>query len=52
MMSLGIGIQRALEWGLYPFVIGDTVKLFLAAGLLPVAWALVRRGAGEDERAG
>lgn len=34
----------ALELGLYPFVIGDTLKLLLAAGLLPAAWRLTGRG--------
>jgi biotin transport system substrate-specific component len=34
----------ALELGLYPFVVGDTIKLFLAAGALPAAWRLARRG--------
>ena len=35
--------QLTLEQGLYPFVIGDTMKLMLAAGLLPTAWKLVQR---------
>ena len=30
-----------LEWGLYPFILGDLLKLFAAALLLPGAWALV-----------
>lgn len=30
-----------LEWGLYPFVLGDLAKLALAAALLPFAWKLV-----------
>lgn len=30
-----------LEWGLYPFVLGDGFKLILASALLPVAWKLV-----------
>jgi biotin transport system substrate-specific component len=34
----------ALELGLYPFVAGDTLKLLLAAGALPAAWRLARRG--------
>lgn len=34
----------ALEQGLYPFVLGDLVKLLIAAGLLPGAWRFVRRG--------
>lgn len=29
--------------GLYPFVIGDTLKLLAAAGLLPAAWKLLKR---------
>ncbi len=33
----------ALELGLYPFVVGDTVKLLLAAAALPLAWRLTRR---------
>jgi biotin transport system substrate-specific component len=35
--------QATLEAGLYPFVIGDTLKLLAAAGLLPAAWRLVDR---------
>jgi biotin transport system substrate-specific component len=33
----------AVELGLYPFVLGDTIKLLLAAGALPMAWRLVGR---------
>lgn len=33
----------ALELGLYPFVPGDTFKLYIAAVLLPSAWRLVER---------
>jgi biotin transport system substrate-specific component len=36
--SLGVPAARALELGLYPFVLGDLLKLFVAAGLLPAAW--------------
>jgi biotin transport system substrate-specific component len=35
--------QATFEAGLYPFLIGDTVKLLLAAGLLPLAWRALRR---------
>lgn len=35
--------EFTFEQGLYPFVIGDTIKLLLAAGLLPGAWQLLRR---------
>lgn len=30
-----------LAWGLYPFLVGDLVKLALAAMMLPAAWKIV-----------
>jgi biotin transport system substrate-specific component len=36
-----------LEAGLYPFVVGDLLKVYLAGALLPAAWSLVRRVKGE-----
>jgi len=39
--NLGISAGKAMELGLYPFVIGDVIKLVLAAGLLPAAWRLI-----------
>jgi biotin transport system substrate-specific component len=41
--SLGVGWTKALELGLYPFVAGDLLKLYLAAALLPATWRLVAR---------
>jgi biotin transport system substrate-specific component len=35
----GADWATALRWGLYPFLIGDAIKIALAAGLLPTAWA-------------
>ena len=35
-----------LEWGLTPFLIGDALKLALAAVLLPAVWKLVGRARG------
>lgn len=35
-----------LAWGLTPFLIGDAIKLALAALLLPAAWKLVGRARG------
>jgi len=32
-----------LQWGLTPFLIGDVLKLALAAALLPMLWKLVSR---------
>lgn len=31
-----------ISWGLTPFLLGDTVKVFIAAGLLPTAWRVIR----------
>lgn len=41
-----LSAEKALEAGLYPFVIGEVLKIMVAAGLLPAAWRLVGRGAG------
>lgn len=38
--ALGVPASEALELGLYPFVLGELVKLLVAAGILPVAWKL------------
>lgn len=35
-----------LQWGLWPFLIGDAIKLALAAMLFPLAWRLVSRVKG------
>lgn len=41
-LSLHTSLEHALELGLYPFVAGDTLKLYLAAVALPTAWRLIR----------
>ncbi len=33
-----------LQWGLTPFLLGDVLKLALAAGLMPLAWKLLGKG--------
>ncbi len=38
--------QPILQWGLWPFLVGDALKLALAAVLLPAAWKLVGRARG------
>ena len=35
-------LQQALAAGLYPFVLADTIKLCLAAAVMPAAWKLLR----------
>jgi biotin transport system substrate-specific component len=39
--KIDTGLEDTLEAGLYPFVIGDLLKLYLAGALLPAAWRLV-----------
>jgi biotin transport system substrate-specific component len=43
MQALDVPLGRALELGLAPFVVGDTLKILLAAGLLPAAWRLSKK---------
>ena len=33
--------QPILQWGLTPFIIGDLLKLAVAAMLLPLAWKVI-----------
>jgi len=40
---LNTNLEKTLEFGLYPFIPGDTFKLYLAAAALPTAWRVVRR---------
>ena len=40
---LNTSLDKTLEYGLYPFVVGDVLKLYLAAAVLPGAWKLVKR---------
>jgi biotin transporter BioY len=37
-----VGWGKVLAVGLYPFIIGDTIKLLLAASVLPLGWKLVK----------
>jgi biotin transport system substrate-specific component len=43
MASTGFDLATALDRGVLPFLLGDGVKVLLAAGLLPGAWALANR---------
>ncbi|HUR16420.1 MAG TPA: biotin transporter BioY [Candidatus Limnocylindrales bacterium] len=47
MVARGFDLQVGLQYGLWPFVVGDAIKLALAAGLLPVGWWAVQRGSNE-----
>lgn len=41
---LDTNLEKTLEYGLYPFIPGEMLKLYLAAALLPAAWRVVGRG--------
>ncbi len=41
--STGMDLAMAIEKGVTPFLLGDGLKILAAAGLLPAAWAVVRR---------
>jgi biotin transport system substrate-specific component len=43
-LSTFFGWQKAIEYGLAPFMLIDAVKLAAAALLLPAAWQFMRRG--------
>ena len=40
---------KTLKGGLYPFIVGDLMKLLLAAMVLPGAWAVVDRVKGRKQ---
>jgi biotin transport system substrate-specific component len=46
MASIHVGLAKGLDLGVTRFLLGDALKIALAAGLLPGAWALVRRQEG------
>jgi biotin transport system substrate-specific component len=43
MAALGLDVRGTITAGLTPFLVGDAIKLLLAAGLFPVAWWVVGR---------
>jgi biotin transport system substrate-specific component len=44
MAALHVDLAKAVAMGVTPFLIGDALKVVLAAGLLPAAWKLAGRG--------
>jgi biotin transport system substrate-specific component len=46
MASIHVGLAKGLDLGVTRFLLGDALKIALAAGLLPGAWALVRHRQG------
>lgn len=47
MAATGFTFEEAIAKGLAPFVVGDLVKVAIAAGIFPVAWWIVGRRPGE-----
>jgi biotin transport system substrate-specific component len=47
MLAAGQSMQWAIQRGFYPFLVGDLLKLALAAGLLPIGWWLVKQRSAE-----
>ena len=43
--TVGPGMAFAFEWGVAPFVLGDLLKIALAALAVPAIWSLVDRRA-------
>ena len=43
VLAFFVGASDVLKFGLWPFLLGDALKLALAAGLIPAAWWLLRR---------
>ena len=41
MMLAGVSLPKALALGVVPFLIGDAIKVAVAAALLPATWKLV-----------
>ncbi|MEN9693063.1 MAG: hypothetical protein RLZZ330_707 [Actinomycetota bacterium] len=39
----GASWSEVISWGLTPFVIGDLIKILIAANLLPATWKMVQR---------
>ncbi|WP_199432773.1 biotin transporter BioY [Qaidamihabitans albus] len=48
MAAASFDVATALGKGVLPFVLGDALKIALAAALLPASWALARRFRGEE----
>ena len=50
-MSRLMGISKSvLSVGLYPFIVGDLVKIVLAAAVLPAGWKLLKSVGFDDKR--
>jgi biotin transport system substrate-specific component len=46
-LAVGVSPAKAIDLGFTPFILGDAIKLAIAAGIFPAAWWLVGRRASE-----
>lgn len=46
-LALDVSLAEAVRLGARPFLVGDALKIALAAGVLPLAWLGVRRVTGD-----
>lgn len=42
-LSLLIGAEKSWQFGVVPFIVGDLIKVALAASLVPAVWSLMKR---------
>ncbi|RWE55619.1 biotin transporter BioY [Mesorhizobium sp.] len=42
-LALLIGPEKSWQFGVVPFIVGDLIKVGLAASLVPAAWSLLKR---------
>jgi len=47
-LSFFVPEGKVLELGLYPFIPGDLIKLYIASLTVPTAWALLRWSKGTE----
>lgn len=49
-IALGLDVQHALAYGLYPFVIGELAKAMIGAGVVALGWHAAGRRRDADQR--
>ncbi len=49
-LAAGLGPQETLAKGLFPFLVGDALKLMAAGGILPLGWWTLSRRPSERRR--
>ena len=45
-----IGVEKAIQFGAAPFVLGDALKILLVMATLPLAWKALGRASGGPDR--